>query len=341
MNEDLKRLEAKDAWVAYSLPGSLDHVLLIGESMTTLPDRPSFVLQGWDKEHNPRIYLCPDQVLSNGRWSAAIDEECLITSTDREIYENAVKKTVQTIQQGILEKAVISKIKVVERQDEDLYELFVSLKGRYPEAFTFMYYIPGAGLWCGATPEVLIEAKGNNLKTMALAGTLPIREESLDDLPWTAKERHEQGVIEEYVEEAFNELQLKYEKVGPRTIKAGSMAHLQSIYTIPQTKDVMRLIERLHPGPAICGRPQGLARKWIDDQEQHDREHYCGYLGPWEILGQQAIFIHLRSMRIYKNHYVLYLGGGITADSDITAEWDETELKAQTMLSVINNAVHG
>jgi len=46
-------------------------------------------------------------------------------------------------------------------------------------------------------------------------------------------------------------------------------------------------------------------------------------------------------MRIYKDHYVLYLGGGITADSDVTAEWDETELKAQTMLSVINSTIHG
>ena len=40
-------------------------------------------------------------------------------------------------------------------------------------------------------------------------------------------------------------------------------------------------------------------------------------------------------MEVYENGYHLYVGGGITADSDLEAEWEETELKAETLGSLI------
>ena len=42
-------------------------------------------------------------------------------------------------------------------------------------------------------------------------------------------------------------------------------------------------------------------------------------------------------MRINSNEFNIYVGGGITAKSNPKEEWEETEIKAQTMLSLIEN----
>ena len=41
-------------------------------------------------------------------------------------------------------------------------------------------------------------------------------------------------------------------------------------------------------------------------------------------------------MQVLNNQAYIYVGGGLTADSDPDNEWDETELKAQTMLAVFS-----
>jgi len=330
-----------DLWIAYSLPGSQDFLFMIGEEVNHMSSETCFILQGWDQIRDPRIFVQPKSLSRNTAWTYTVHESCQLSSTPRADYEKIIQRTVDAIKSDAFEKAVISKIKVVHREEEDLFELYEALHQTYRTAFTFMYNIPGKGTWCGATPEVLITSDADCIRTMALAGTLPLDGRALSDIPWTSKERHEQGVIEDYVEEACKDLELDFHKEGPKTISAGSMAHLQSTYTISGLSEALGLIDRLHPGPAICGRPKTVAKDWIEKEEQHNREHYCGFLGPWGIEGEKGIYVHLRSMRIYKEHYVLYLGGGITADSDVAGEWDETELKAQTMLSVINSIIHG
>ncbi|NTW26283.1 MAG: hypothetical protein HGA37_16405, partial [Lentimicrobium sp.] len=65
-----------------------------------------------------------------------------------------------------------------------------------------------------------------------------------------------------------------------------------------------------------------------------DRAYYTGYLGP---VGNGAanLFVNLRCTRIIKDNALVYVGGGLTADSMPQAEWDETVLKSSTMLSAI------
>jgi len=338
--EELLKLTPDDAWVAYSLPGATDHVLVQGSCVTSPSSEAVFILQGWDPTVSPRLFLIPDHIHPNGQWHADVIDKCALKETARPTYEGIVGRTLEKIKAADFEKAVISRVKLVPRGEEGLYELFMKLKGLHRKAFTFMYHMPGQGTWCGATPEILLHADEGQMRTDALAGTLPCPAGSLADTPWSDKEKHEQHLIELYVEQMLNREQISYAKVGPVTVKAGAMVHLKTTYSIPDTADHLRLINMLHPGPAICGQPKKASRLWIDQEEEHDREHYCGYLGPWGISGQKSIFIHLRSMRIYKDQYALYLGGGITADSDISKEWDETELKANTLMSAIKSDVH-
>ena len=50
-----------------------------------------------------------------------------------------------------------------------------------------------------------------------------------------------------------------------------------------------------------------------------------------DLYGNISLYVNLRSLRIEKEHYTLYVGGGIMPDSDPDDEWQETEMKSLTI----------
>ena len=51
------------------------------------------------------------------------------------------------------------------------------------------------------------------------------------------------------------------------------------------------------------------------------------------------LFVNLRCMKITPGYLSLYVGGGITLDSDASDEWDETRLKAESLLKVMRTYI--
>jgi len=120
--------------------------------------------------------------------------------------------------------------------------------------------------------------------------------------------------------------------------------------------NMKKLIMALHPTPAVCGLPKAPAKKFILENENYNREFYTGFLGELNlkktvqrssnrknrenqayasITKTSALFVNLRCMKLEDNKAVLFVGGGITKDSDPVAEWEETSNKAQTMKRVL------
>ena len=50
---------------------------------------------------------------------------------------------------------------------------------------------------------------------------------------------------------------------------------------------------------------------------------------------QSNLYVNLRCMQVFKDKVSLYIGGGITKDSQPTAEWEETLRKAETLQRVL------
>ena len=72
------------------------------------------------------------------------------------------------------------------------------------------------------------------------------------------------------------------------------------------------------------------------ENEGYDREYYTGFLGPIMENGASAsLLVNLRCMKIVGNTARLFVGGGITLDSQPNEEWLETQNKMQTMLQVL------
>jgi len=98
------------------------------------------------------------------------------------------------------------------------------------------------------------------------------------------------------------------------------------------TQNIQNFINELHPSSAISGMPKHTAITNIKEAETHHRKLYTGYLG-FEKGDSINYFVNLRCMQVHKESATLYLGGGITKESILESEWEETEHKAQSLLS--------
>ena len=256
---------------------------------------------------------------------------------EKGVYLQLVSKTRNSILEGKYSKIVTSRRKSVQLSNFNITELIPRLFGLYNTALRYVWYHPLSGLWCGATPEVLVKTNGKEFSTMALAGTSTFHEDKEPN--WTQKEIDEQKWVVEAISDKLQPAASVVRVSSIRNHRAGSLVHLRTDFNGIFKKNgsnLATLIGSLHPTPAVCGTPEKLAKQFIVQNENYKRTYYTGFLGPIKTLTNEAkLFVNLRCLQIVNNQAYLFVGGGITADSVLEAEWKETQNKLQTMLQVI------
>lgn len=272
-------------------------------------------------------------------------ESSKLFSSDKVSYERLVKKGIDQIEVGVVEKIVPSRAQHIDLPDSfDVIETFEKLCETYPNAMISFVSIPNVGTWIGASPELLIHVENNHIfKTVALAGTKPFEPgTNIKDVAWTQKEIEEQAMVCRYIISNFKKIRLReYDEQGPKTIVAGNVMHLKTTYAVdmketnfPQLGSVM--LQLIHPTSAVCGMPLEESLTFLKENEGYDREFYAGYLGPVNINNNICLYVNLRCMQLLGSQAILYAGAGVTADSVPESEWEETEIKLNTLLKVIH-----
>jgi len=265
-------------------------------------------------------------------------------SGEKDHFIKMVEDGITAIEEGEFDKVVSART-----YDEpllenfDIIEQFNRMEQAYPDAFVSLVSIPGRGTWMGATPELLIESSTDHFRTASVAGTqsYPL-DKNLSDAAWNQKEIEEQAMVSRYIIEQFKTIRLReFEETGPRSVRAGNMIHLKTEYAVdlkkihfPELGTVM--LNLLHPTSAVCGMPKFSALRFIAANEHLNREFYSGFSGPVNMNGVSRLYVNLRCMQILRTRAVLYAGAGITHDSIPEKEWEETTLKCQTLLDVMN-----
>ena len=255
-----------------------------------------------------------------------------LEANQKEAFENLVSKGIATIQNGAFDKVVLSR-KIVLNEQISVVATFQNLIATYPTAFRYLFFHPKIGLWMGATPERLVKINQNQFETVALAGTQLFSESII----WNTKEIEEQQFVTDFI---VSEIASKVKNLivsEPKTIKAGNLAHLKSIITGQLTGDfsALDLIMTLHPTPAVCGLPKESALDFIQKNEAFDRTYYSGFLGEYNSNNQTDLFVNLRCLEVVNDAVNIYVGCGITKDSDPEMEFLETENKSMTMRNII------
>ncbi len=268
-----------------------------------------------------------------------------IPSTKEGEFCKWVEGAIEHIKDDEFRKVVLSRtLEVQLKEDFSALGLFQKLCNEYPNAFVSLVAIPGIGTWVGATPELLLSLDNQELTTVALAGTQPVK--SSRKIPfskWGRKEIDEQEIVSEYIRDCFKQQSIDdFSEQGPQTVQIGNILHLQTKFIWRNSRHnevnlVNRLLSSLHPTPAVCGVTKRAALEFIEKTESHKREFYAGILGPVNIKNQSRLFANLRCLQLQSRSAILYAGGGITVDSVPKQEWLETELKLNALLQFIEN----
>jgi len=247
--------------------------------------------------------------------------------TESEYLRN-LEKIIEVIKENRLPKLVYSRRKILtDFKEIDLKESFKHLCRSYPNAFRYIFN-NGHEAWMGAFSEVLgkFNKATHEFETMSLAGTLPVSES------WSRKEIEEQKPVSEYIENILKNYSDVIEKSETYDHISGNIKHLRNDFKIkihPERLD--SLIHDLHPTPAVCGIPKDFCKENIEKFEKYPRELYSGYI-KIETTETIQYFVNLRCAKLYQNAIHLFVGGGITAQSDPHKEWTETELKSEAIL---------
>lgn len=272
-----------------------------------------------------------------GLWEAHMPESSVSTNS-RETYIQQAKELLRNLRETPLEKAILSRVDVhLKPPGFSAVQCFDQLCADYPNAVVHVFITKGNTCWLGATPEPLLTAGNGELHTTSLAGTLPA-EKGQDSLNWSVKERTEQRMVTTFIQQTLQQQSGVYDiqSGDPKPSQAGAVVHLRTDFralTRPEFR-WMELVQQLHPTPAIAGIPRNLALKTIEQTETHRRLYYGGFFGSVSE-NSCELFLNLRCMQITNNVLMLFVGGGYTAQSNPEKEWRETELKARTLLSVI------
>ncbi|MCD8400557.1 isochorismate synthase [Tenacibaculum finnmarkense] len=248
-----------------------------------------------------------------------------------------VQKGIDAINSGLFKKVILSRKELIKLTDFNVISVFKKLLANYNTAFTYVWYHPKVGMWLGATPETLVEIKGQQFKTMSLAGTQVFK--GTTNVIWQPKELEEQQFVTDYITDKLSEICNSLEKGEVKTAKAGNLLHLKTLISGKMTTKNAVLIKKLHPTPAVCGVPLEASKAFILKNENYNRAYYTGFLGELNLnetsKNTSELFVNLRCMEIKKDIAVLFIGGGITKESNPESEWLETVSKSETMKKVL------
>ena len=255
------------------------------------------------------------------------DKSGFVAETKEEYLKN-LEKVIAVIKEHQLPKLVYSRRKIFTDFEEiNLKESFNHLCQSYPNAFRYIF-IDDENSWMGAFSEVLgkFSKRTHEFETMSLAGTLPVSES------WSEKEIEEQKPVTSYIRNILNQYSENVTESETYDHISGNIKHLRTDFKArikPENLD--QIIQELHPTPAVCGIPKDFCKEEIQKIEKFPRELYAGYI---KIETDETVqyFVNLRCSKLYKNGVHLFVGGGITAQSNPEKEWTETELKSEAVL---------
>jgi isochorismate synthase len=261
----------------------------------------------------------------------------------REQYMEQVNRIKSSIATGAFQKAVLSRIRVIRGSYTSLVpKLFQLICRKHPNAFVYLFRSDGQ-FWMGASPEPLLRLSDGRISTVSLAGTRPYAEKHMDINKWTVKEVLEQEYVTRYIHDVLHSFGIRdYRVSSPYVKKAGNLVHLRTDFSLALEKvngRLWQLVDALHPTPAVAGQPKMDAIRFIKELEPHDRAYYTGFLGPVSHEKEVDLFVNLRCLKIGPETLSLYVGGGITLDSDPSDEWDETRLKVESLLKILRSYI--
>jgi len=259
-------------------------------------------------------------------------------------YEEAVRRAVERIRAGQIEKVVLAReVRVHAGVTIDPAPVMGALRSVFAECYCYCVG-SGDGVLIGASPELLMRRDAARVQTVALAGTTrrsadPAVDAHLgEQLLQSPKNRAEQAIVSRRIERVLDPVSVWVAAADePVLVKVQNVQHLATPIRaqLADSVSAIELAGRLHPTPAVGGEPGEVAEPMIPALEGLDRGWYAGAVG-WTDLAEDGEFcVALRCALVRGEVAHLYAGCGIVADSVPAEELAETEVKLQALLPLL------
>ncbi|MGH9392465.1 MAG: anthranilate synthase component I family protein, partial [Vicinamibacteria bacterium] len=229
--------------------------------------------------------------------------------------------------------------------------LYRLLREESPAPFSSLVTTREGGI-VSSSPERFFRIDGDSIETWPIKGTRPRGRTAAEDLAQaralqaSAKDRAENVMI---VDLERNDLGRVCE---PGTVRVARYGELRSFANVHHLVSVVegRLRERLHtihllraafPGGSVTGAPKIRAMEIIHELEPERRGVYTGAIGCFRGLRFAELAVGIRTAVVSGGALSLHAGGGIVADSDPEAEYEESLDKALLFLTLARETSRG
>jgi len=228
----------------------------------------------------------------------------------------------------------------------DGFGAYCQLRQLSPAPYSAFLNFPDGQILC-ASPERFLQISGRQVETKPIKGTRRRSEDKqqnqqlVDELRTHPKDRAENLMI---VDLLRNDLSQSCHTVRvPKLFEVESFAHVHHLVStitaqLRPDRDALDVLRDCFPGGSITGAPKQRAMHIIDELEPHPRGVYCGAIGYIGFDGNMDSNIVIRTLVYRAGEIACWAGGGIVADSDCAAEYQETLDKATAMLALLHAA---
>ena len=272
------------------------------------------------------------------------------SNTTREAFEHAVLKAQEYIRAGDIYQVVLSQ-RFETEVTVDPFTVYRTL--RYVNPSPYMYFIKmGSLAIVGSSPEMLVRVEGSHVETHPIAGTRPrghTEDEDLllaEELKHNEKERAEHVML---VDLGRNDLGRVCEFGSvqvPRYMGLERYSHVMHLVSrvdgqLASNRDRLDALAACFPAGTVSGAPKIRAMEIISELEPTLRGTYAGALGYLDFSGHLDFCITIRTIAIRDGRAYIQAGAGIVADSEPSAEYQETRDKASALLRALEMAERG
>lgn len=228
----------------------------------------------------------------------------------------------------------------------DVWQAYQQLRRTNPAPYAVYFNMP-SGQVLSLSPERFITVDADHVLTSPIKGTIkrhpnPVRDQALAmELLNSEKDRAENVMIVDLMRNDLSQVcQAGSVKVPSlfELLPYPSVHHLVSHVTgtLRHDSDALALFKRCLPGGSITGAPKVRAMQIIRELEPVPRQVYCGSFAYFSCNRRMDSNIAIRTLMTQGDHIACHSGGGIVADSNCQAEYQELQHKISRIMACLH-----
>jgi para-aminobenzoate synthetase component 1 len=229
----------------------------------------------------------------------------------------------------------------------DALSAYLTLRSLSPAPYSAYMNLPHAQILC-VSPERFLRVQKGSVETRPIKGTRPRSSDAqqdrrlADELRNHPKDRAENLMIVDLLRNDLGKSCVPGSVRVPKLFEVESFANVHHLVStvegqLAKGRDALHVLQDCFPGGSVTGAPKLRAMQIIEQLEPNRRGIYCGAIGYVGFDGNMDSNIVIRTLVYSNNEVRCWAGGGIVADSEVAAEYQETLDKASAMLKLLRH----